>query len=151
MNEALINKLRDLISRCLNGANIELVDLTYSYIGRNLILRVLVSRTDGGITVGECALLNRKIGALLEEEKMIGSDYTLEVSSPGLDRPLKTQKDFSRCMNKEAVFFLNDLIDGKCQWQGKINKVSQDRVFVRTLENILEIPLEKINKAQLVI
>lgn len=150
MNEVLINKLKDLISRCLNGASIELVDLTHSYIGRNLILRVLVGKPEG-VTVGECALLNRKIGALLEEENIIESDYTLEVSSPGLDRPLKTQKDFSRCLNKEAVFFLNDLIDGKCQWQGKINKVNQDRVFVQLLENILEIPLAKINKAQLVI
>ncbi len=140
-----------LISSCFNEANIELVDLICRHEGNNLILSIFADRPEGGVTLGECALLNRKVSGLLDEKNIIDSKYVLEVSSPGLDRCLKTQKDFSRCLNKEAVFFLNDLINGKCQWQGLINKVDEAGVSIASCGQILEIPLTKINKAQLVI
>ena len=114
-------------------------------------MRVLVDKFAGAITLGECALLNRRLGYILEEKNIIVGDYVLEVSSPGLDRPLKSSKDFLRVLNKEAVFFLNDLVNGKCQWQGVINQVGQATVFLKVADQLLEIPLVKINKAQLVI
>ena len=116
-----------------------------------LVLRVLADRFGGGITLGECALFNRKLSNLLEEKNLIDCDYFLEVCSPGLDSELRTQKDFLRCLDKEAVFFLNDLINGKIQWQGLISQVSQNSVIIINVEQSLEIPLIKINKAHLVI
>ncbi|MDP2927789.1 MAG: ribosome maturation factor RimP [Candidatus Omnitrophota bacterium] len=151
VKEVLIKELNELFSLCSGKENIELIDLICRYEGNNLILRVLVDKPEGGITLGECALLNRQLGDLLEEKNIIEGDYVLEVSSPGLDRPLKRQKDFLRSLNKEAVFFLNDLVNGKCQWQGVISKVDQATVSIQAPGEILEIPLIKINKAQLVI
>jgi ribosome maturation factor RimP len=151
IKEGLIKELEELISLHLSRENLELVDLVCSYTGRSLTLRVLADKPEGGITLGECALVNRQLGALLEEKNIIEGDYVLEVSSPGLDRSLAKQKDFLRCLNKEAVFFLNDLVGGKCQWQGLISRVSEFSVFIQNGGQILEIPLIKINKAQLVI
>ncbi len=150
IKEDLIEKLENLISICFSARNVEFIDLICRQEGRKLVLRILADYPFGGITLDECALLNRQLGSLLDEKNLIDSEYVLEVSSPGLDRCLKTKKDFLRSLNKEVVFFLNDLINGKCQWQGEIIKVD-DNVSIETLKQVLVIPLTKINKAQLVI
>lgn len=149
--EILFKELNELSLLCASRENLEFVDLSCRYEGNRLILRVLVDRPQGGITLGECALFNRQLSGLLEEKNIIDGDYVLEACSPGLNRNLKTQKDFLRCINKEAVFFLNDLVNQKLQWQGIINKVNEDSVVIQNAGRILEIPLIKINKAQLVI
>jgi len=151
VKEQIVREVKDLIAVYCDSQAIELIDLILRYEGKKTILTVLVDRPEGGITLGECALLNRQLGAILEEKNIIDRDYILEVSSPGLDRALKTQKDFLRCLNKEVVLYLNDLINGKCQWQGLINRVDEHSVFIDSLGQILEIPLIKINKAKLVI
>ncbi|MDD5107978.1 MAG: ribosome maturation factor RimP [Candidatus Omnitrophica bacterium] len=151
IEDTLVKELHELISQCSARENIELVDLICRYEGNNLILRILVDRPTGGITLEDCALVNRQLSLLLEEKNIIDSNYILEVSSPGLDRCLKTEKDFLRCLNKEVVFFLNDLVKGKCQWQGLISKVGQDSVIIAQDTGEIEIPFKKINKAWLVI
>ena len=165
IKEAWLEELRGLFLNCLNAQGLELIDLISRPEGKRLFLTVLADkpqgnglasagqshRPQGGITLQECALLCRQLKNLLEEKNIIDGDYVLEVSSPGLDRLLKRQEDFLRSLNKEAVFFLNDLVNGKFQWQGVISKVDQAAVFLRVEGEILEIPLIKINKARLVI
>ena len=151
IKEALTKELEVLFFSCLENRGFELIDLIYRSSGTKLILTVLADKPQGGITLQECALVCRQLKNLLEEKNIISGDYVLEVSSPGLDRPLKSQRDFLRCLNKEAVFYLNDLANGKCQWQGLICKADQASVFIQAAGEILEIPLTKINKAQLVI
>ena len=129
----------------------ELVDVICRQEGAQLFLSILADRLGGGINLGECAQISRQISRELDERNIIASGYRLEVSSPGLDRLLKKERDFLRSLNKKAVFFLNDLINGKCQWQGIISKVDQATVYLQVAGEILEIPLIKINKAQLVI
>lgn len=140
-----------LFGQIFFASGFELVDLIYRPEGGKLVLRILVDRLAGGINLDECAQINRKISQVLEEKELIASDYILEVSSPGLDRPLAGQRDFERSLNKEAVFYLNDLLNGKCQWQGIIHQAHPASVFLKVVDEILEIPLTKINKAQLVI
>ncbi len=129
----------------------ELIDVIYRQDGTHLFLCILADRLGGGINLDECAQLSRQISQELDEKNIITSRYILEVSSPGLDRLLKKERDFLRSLNKEAVFFLNGLVNGKCQWQGIISKVNQTTVYLQVAGQILEIPLIKINKAQLVI
>ena len=149
IKEAWLEELKGLFLNCLNAAGLELIDLISRPEGKRLFLTVLADKPQGGITLQECALLCRQLKNLLEEKNIIDGDYVLEVSSPGLDRLLKRQEDFLRSLNKEAVFFLNDLVNGKFQWQGVISKVDQTAVFLQVEGEILEIPLIKINKAQL--
>ena len=151
IKEAWLEELKGLFLNCLNAAGLELIDLISRPEGKRLFLTVLADKPQGGITLQECALLCRQLKNLLEEKNIIDGDYVLEVSSPGLDRLLKRQEDFLRSLNKEAVFFLNDLVNGKFQWQGVISKVDQTAVFLRVEGEILESPLIKINKARLVI
>ena len=141
-----------LVKDLLAAQGFILVDSIFSHVGSGLLLGLFVDRPEGGISLGECSLLNRSIRQILDENNLFsGEQYTLEVSSPGIDRPLKTKEDFMRCLNKQVVFFLNDLVKGKCEWKGAISKVSETDVFINVPGEILEIPLIKINKAKLVI
>ena len=149
--QVFIERIKVIIEPVLIEANIELVDLSFVRASGQIIVRLLVDKIGGGINLGECAQLSRKISCALDQKDIMASRYMLEVSSPGLDRRLLGQKDFLRSLNKEAVFFLNDLVNGKCQWQGMISKVDQTSVYLQAPDDILEIPLVKINKAQLVI
>ena len=149
--EGIRQELELLFEQKFVALGFELVDLIYRQDGGGLFLTVLADRLGGGINLDECAKLNRQISSALDEKGIIASRYVLEVSSPGLDRCLVTQKDFMRSLNKKAVFYLSELINGKCQWQGQISKVQGQSVFIDNCGCRLEIPLTKINKATLII
>ncbi|MCX5711156.1 MAG: ribosome maturation factor RimP [Candidatus Omnitrophica bacterium] len=148
-NQVLAAQLKGLLEGYLQSRNLELIDLILRNEGNGLVLRVLADRPEGGINLDECGALNREIGALLDEKNLIESSYILEVSSPGLDRPLRTKKDFSRATGKKVKFFLNDLVDGKLEWGGIITGVNNESVFINSGISALEIPLARIVKAKL--
>lgn len=149
--EEIILELRDVVGSYLKDQGLDLIDLIYRYEGRDLILRILVDKPQGGITLEECAQLNKQISNILDEKDILQTRYVLEVFSPGLDRWLKTKSDFRRCINRRVRFFLNEAISGKMEWEGIINKVENDAVCVDTDGKIIEIPLLKIIKAKQVI
>ena len=128
-----------------------MVELIYRHEGRDLFLRILVDKPEGGIILEECSRLNRELGVLLDEKDILRERYVLEVASPGLDRPLKTKADFMRCLQREARFFLNEPLGGKIELAGVIEKVENDSVFVAQDNDVVEIPLAKINRAKQVI
>jgi len=146
--QEIIVELEASIGEYLTGCGLQLVELIYRYEGRGLFLRVLVDKPEGGITLGECASLNQEIGIMLDAKDAIKDNYILEVSSPGIDRSLFNKDDFNRCKNKKVKFFLKELIVGKLEWDGVINKIEGDSVFADINGQILEIPISKINKAK---
>ena len=150
-NQEFIEELKAIIGSFLKEQNIELVDFFYHYEGGGSVLKVKVDRLEGGITMDECAALNRDIGDILDQKDIMQNRYILEVSSPGLDRPLKTKADFSRCIDRNIKFFLNDFINGKLEWDGIIIRADDFSVSADINGNIVEIPLEKIAKAKQII
>jgi len=146
--QAIINELTGEIVDYLKNQGLELVDLIYRYEGKNLILRILADRPEGGIRLDECARLNNEIGMILDEKNLLQERYLLEVSSPGIDRPLKTKDDFARCMNRRIRFFLHELVKGKMELEGVINKLENESVYIDIGTEIVEIPLPKISKAK---
>lgn len=144
-------ELKEIIQPVLDQDNIELVELTFVRTRGNSLLRLLVDRPDGAINIGDCARLNRKLQDLLDTRDIIQDSYLLEVSSPGLDRPLKTKNDFLRCLGKQVKFFLNEAINGKIEIDGVISKVEDELVIIDTKAGSLQIPLSKITKAKQVV
>lgn len=144
-------ELKGIIEEFLRGQGFELVDLIFRYEGRDLFLRILADAPEGGIRLAECVRLNREISQMLEERDMVQERYILEVSSPGLDRPLKTKSDFARCLNKKARFFLKSPLFGKVEFEGTIAKVEGDSVYVESSSETLEVPLATINMAKQVV
>jgi len=146
--EAMIAELRVAIEEYLKDQGLELFDIIHRYEGRDLVLRVLTDRAQGGITLDDCAYLNAGIGGMLDEKNILQQGYILEVSSPGLDRPLKTKNDFLRSLNKKVKFFLNDKINGKLELDGDITGVTDTSVYVDISGERVEIPLSKIIKGK---
>ena len=149
--QEIIAELRDIIGSYIKEQGLDLVDLVYRYEGKGLFLRILVDKPEGGISLDDCAYLNNEISRILDEKNILQERYILEVASPGLDRPLTTKKDFLRCMNKKARFFLNELVEERRELEGIINSVDDEAVYIDSQGRVIKIPLSKINKAKRVI
>jgi ribosome maturation factor RimP len=149
--QGLIDELSAIIGDFLKQQNLDLVELIYRYEGRDLVLRILVDKPEGGITLDECAYLNNEISAILDEKDLLQQRYILEVSSPGLDRPLKSKNDFLRCINKRVKVFLNEPIKAKLELEGIITEVKDHSVYIDISAETIEVPLSKITKAKQVI
>ncbi len=130
---------------------IELIELNFVRTGNSSLIRLLVDKKEGGISLGDCARLNRKIGSVLENNEILQNRFILEVFSPGLDRPLKTKSDFLRRVNKNVKFFLREQINGKIEQDGMVIDVRDEVVVIENKDGILSIPLSIINKAKQII
>ena len=95
--ERVLPQITALVAPLLAGQSVEVVECTLRPEGRRFVLRFLVE-TPQGVTLGQCAALNRQIGAALDEANLFEAPYVLEVASPGLDRPLVTQRDYERVL-----------------------------------------------------
>lgn len=144
-------ELENIIGEYLKAQGLELVELLLRHEGQGLILRILVDRPQGGITLDECTRLNIQVSNLLDEKDILQSRYILEVSSPGLDRPLKAKNDFVRCVGRKVRLFLNEAVKDKLELEGTINKIEGDSVYFERNGEVIEIALTKINKAKQVI
>jgi ribosome maturation factor RimP len=144
----LIDQIKEAIAPEFQRKGICLVEINKSYQGRILFLRFIVDKTGSAVTLGECASLNRQIGMILDERNLIEDRYILEVCSPGLDRPLKTKDDFTRCQGRRVKFFLIQPINGKIEIDGLITEVSEDGVKADTAQAVLTIPFSQIQQAK---
>ncbi len=149
--EEIIIELENFFKDYLRTQGLDLVEFIYRYEGRNLVLRLLVDKPEGGIILDECAELNNQISRILDEKNLIQDRYILEVFSPGLDRPLKTKNDFSRCINRRVKFFLSEAINGKIEIDGVIKESQGEGVSIETGGGVVLIPFSKINKAKQII
>ncbi|MFA4888282.1 MAG: ribosome maturation factor RimP [Candidatus Omnitrophota bacterium] len=149
--ETLEAELKVIIADYLKEKDLDFVELIYRFEAAGLVLRVLADKPEGGITMDECFHLNREIGNLLDEKNILEERYILEVSSPGLDRPLKQINDFLRCKNRQAQIFLKVSHEGKMEYSGKIVKVDESCVYINLGAREISIPLLKIHKGKQVI
>lgn len=150
-NEAIIRATGELFREYLAERGFELIEVIYRFENGRNVLRALVDRPTGGITLDECAGLNRELGQLLEERAVLPEQYVLEVNSPGLDRPLRTQRDFARNEGKEIKVFLTEPINGRIEIDGTAGGVTGKELTLLTSKGPVAIPFEKINKAKLII
>ncbi len=134
--------LTHLILPLLNRRDVELVELVVSGSHRRQIVRIFVDRPDG-ITVDECAALSRDIADMLDTRDPIDGTYLLEVSSPGLTRPLKTDRDFERVVGK----VLRLVVDGLGVVVGTLLQVKADYLDVELQGERTIVEREKVQKA----
>ncbi|MBT6297298.1 MAG: ribosome maturation factor RimP, partial [Nitrospina sp.] len=129
----------DLIEPTLQGSEIKLVDVEYKKIGKDWTLRVLIDKNQG-VTVFDCQKLSREIEDLIEIHELIKDHYVLEVSSPGLDRPLKKESDFVRNKGKQIQVNTDSPINNSKINTGTIRDFSNSTLFLENNNDTLEIP-----------
>ncbi|MCI8598783.1 MAG: ribosome maturation factor RimP [Lachnospiraceae bacterium] len=120
-----------LITPIIEANHFELVDVEYVKEGGTWYLRAYIDKP-GGITVDDCEIVNRALSDLLDEEDFIEESYILEVSSPGLGRPLKKEKDFLRSMGKDVEIRTYRMIDKQKEFRGVLKAYDKDTVTIVT-------------------
>ena len=148
MDFELLEKIQQLSASFLAAAGVELVDLNIRRQGKQTAIEILVDKTGGGINIDECSRLNREIGNALEAQNIISDRYLLEVSSPGLDRPLKTKRDFERVIHRPVRLILFERVGEKGEYVGDLLAVNDQGVVIATQQGNLAVPFEKINVAK---
>ena len=119
----------ELVMPIIEQNNFELVDVEYVKDASNYYLRIYID-TEGGITVDDCEVVHRALGDLLDQKDFIEESYILEVSSPGLGRPLKKEKDFKRSIGMEVEVHLYKAIDRQKDYTGVLIAYSDDDVTI---------------------
>jgi ribosome maturation factor RimP len=148
LNEEVINAVQEILNPLLLQEGLELVDIEYRGEGRGRVLRIYIDK-EGGVTIGDCTKISRELGALLDVHDIIPGSYTLEVSSPGLDRALKKPKDFERFRGRKVKIKTKVYIGERRVFIGKLLDFKNDVVSVEVDRNIYLIPYGEIEKANL--
>lgn len=123
----------------------ELVDVEFVKEGGSWFLRIYIDK-EGGITVDDCEVVSRELGDILDKEDYIDESYILEVSSPGLGRPLKKDKDFERSLGEEVEIKLYRMLDKKKEYFGILESYNKDTISI-ILENETHISIPRADIA----
>ncbi len=150
----LVSRMTELAEPLAVSLGMELVDIEYKREGRAMVLRLFVDR-EGGVTLDDCAKVSRELSEILDVEDFIEEDYTLEVSSPGLNRPLKKPADYERYRGRSVKIKTFDLIpddagNPRKTFVGELLGLDNKVVRLKLNEGqTAGIPLDKVAKANL--
>lgn len=147
---AIDRRLAAIVAPVIEGMGFELVRLRLM-AGKKPTLQIMADRAGGGIEVEDCAEISRQVSAVLDIEDPIEGEYTLEVSSPGIDRPLTRLKDFDRWDGYEARLETTELIDGRRRFKGVLQGVEDDEVLIEIPEGTIGLRFDWLSDAKLVL
>lgn len=147
---AMDRRLADMVRPLIEGMGYELVRLRLMS-GKKTTLQIMAEKPEGGIEVEDCAQISTAVSALLDVEDPISGEYALEVSSPGIDRPLTRIKDFERWEGYAAKITTVDLIDGRKNFKGFLQGVEDGEVLIEIEEGTVGLTFDLLADAKLVL
>jgi ribosome maturation factor RimP len=148
--DLIITEIEGFVEPVAQELGLELVEVQFRREGGGWILRLFIDR-EGGVTVDDCAALSRQVSAYLEVEDCIEHAYTLEVSSPGVERPLKRKEDFIRFAGRKARIKLMNPVDGQRVFIGLLGELQDNTILLDIDGQQMEIDLGAIARARLVL
>ncbi len=146
----LVTRLHALIEPVVEDLGYRLVRVLFSGDERRGRLQVMAERPDGSMGVEDCARISRELDPLLDVADPISGAYVLEVSSPGLDRPLTRLGDLVRYAGFEARVEMEAPLEGRRRFKGRLGGLRDDRLVLETTDGPVELPLAGIARAKLV-
>ncbi len=165
--EEIVAKIAEIAERVADPEGIEIVDVQLLGAGRGRLLRIFIDRFAGsprpgsgggaaedrplGVSHADCEFISHQVGTILDIEDVIpGDSYTLEVSSPGLERKLSKPKDFERFVGQKAKVVLREPVENQRRWEGKLAGISQGIVALEPAAGrVIHFPLDQVQKANL--
>lgn len=144
-NQALL----DLFEPEVSALGYELLGIELNQNGQGSILRVYIDKDDG-ITIDDCVLVSQQLTGLLDVEDPIKGNYELEVSSPGLDRPIFTIEQFNKFIGETIKLRLYEKQDGRRRYVGLLVSVNDEMIIINCDDEDIEVPLNLIDRARLV-
>jgi ribosome maturation factor RimP len=142
-------ELETLLEPSLKALGLRIWGVEYQGQGKRALLRVYID-SDSGITVDDCERASKQIGAVLDVESPLNSSYTLEVSSPGLDRLLFKREQYAESVGEILDVRLSFPFEGRRRVKGRLNSMERDEIAVQVDEDEVVIPLENVQRARIV-
>ena len=154
--ETVVEKVRDIAGRVAADRGLEIFDVQFRREAPGMVLRIQIDRPGPGATaedsvsVEDCAHISRELSAILDVEDVVPAAYTLEVSSPGLDRPLRRPDDFRRFAGRQAKIVMRQKVDGQGYFRGKLGGLDGADVLIESENGKMHrVPFELITRANL--
>lgn len=147
---AIDRRIAEIVTPVVEDMGFEVVRVRLMS-GKDTVLQIMVQRPDGQIEVDECAQVSTAVSATLDVEDPIVDVYNLEVSSPGIDRPLTRLKDFDQWQGFEAKVETEELIDGRRRFKGELAGVQDDEVLITIEEGTIGLKFAWLSDAKLVL
>ena len=148
MEREIVNRVRAIAEPMLLDERMELVDIEYRRESKGWVLRLILDK-EGGVTLDDCTRVSQEVGRNLDVEDFLQTPYTLEVSSPGLTRPLKTEKDFMKYCNRLIKVKTVDPVENRRRFKGELLGVSQGQIEIKVEGEVFQISLSNLTKANL--
>lgn len=146
----IVNRTEELVLPIMEENHFELYDVEYVKEGSDWYLRVYADK-EGGITIDDCVTISRALEVKLDEEDFIKDAYILEVSSPGLLRPFKKDKDFARNLGEEVEIKLFQPVNNSKEWEGILKDFTNDTITIETEDGDMVIERKNIALIRLLI
>lgn len=147
---AVDKRIAAIITPVIEDLGCELVRIRLMS-GKRTTLQIMAEKPTGGIEVDDCARISTEVGAILDVEDPIEGDYALEVSSPGIDRPLTRLKDFDDWQGYEAKIETTELIDGRRRFKGELRGIEDNEVLIEIPEGVIGLQFDWLDDAKLVL
>jgi ribosome maturation factor RimP len=142
-------KLTQIIEPIVDEMKFELVDVEYLSEHGRWVLRIYLDK-EGGITLDECARVSREVGDLIDVKDIVEHKYVLEVSSPGLNRPLKREKDFQRAVGKKIKIKMVIPVEGRRHFAGYLRKFQEGTLYLEVENNLVPLSLRDVKRSKVV-
>ncbi len=147
---AIDRRMAEIITPVIEDLGYELVRVRLMS-GKTTMLQIMADKPEGGIEVDDCAAISTAVSAVLDVEDPIVDEYTLEVSSPGIDRPLTRLKDFEMFEGYEAKLETAEMIDGRKRFKGMLAGVEGQEVLINVEEGTIGLQFDWLAEAKLVL
>ena len=149
MRDVAASKIEEIAQQVAQAEGLELVEVEVKGGGNARLVRIAIDKPEG-VTHADCGLVSEKVGAILDAEDMVPGHYTLEVSSPGVERKLFKPKDYQRFQGKKAKLTLREPVDGRRTWEGILAGFEDGIISLETEPGkAREFPFEQVQKANL--
>ena len=145
----ITKQVSELIEPILNEMRFELIDVEYLSDRGRWVLRIYIDK-DVGVTLDDCARVSRELGDLIDIKNIIEHEYVLEVSSPGLNRPLKKETDFIRVIGKKIKIKTRMPVDGRRNFTGVLKDFKEQKLALDSEGGLVTLAWSDIEKANLV-
>ena len=141
--------LEELIRPAVEALSLELWGLEYRLQGNRGLLRIYIEKA-GGIDVDDCAKVSHQVSGIMDVEDPINEEYTLEVSSPGADRPLYTEEQFKQYVDHQVKIKLRRAFDGRRNYKGTLKAAGEGLVVIQVDDYQYDLPMDSIERANVV-
>lgn len=146
---ATIDRLEELLRPVVEDLGYEYVGIEYASNPKNRVVRLYIDQPETGIGLEDCETVSREVSAVMDVEEPVSGQYTLEVSSPGIERPLFTAEQFGRYLGEEASVQLQLPMDGRRKFRGTIVAVTDESVRLLVDGQEVDLPVSVMAKARL--